>query len=181
MMKDKKIKFAFFTIPEYEKEQNWLRKQHNEGWELTRVTLLGIYHFKKCEPQDVVYQLDYSQDGRQNKVAYIQMFKDCKWEYITDYVGYSYFRKAVADMKLGEEEIFSDDESKLEMSRRVFKGRMIPLFIIFFLVIIPQLFIQYSLNLRPLFYAYIVLFALYVVLFIWFGVQYFKLKKKISK
>lgn len=45
MMKDNKIKCAFFTIPEYEKEQSWLRKQHNEGWELTRVTLLGIYYF----------------------------------------------------------------------------------------------------------------------------------------
>lgn len=180
-MMNRKIKFALFTIPEYEKEQNWLRKQHNVGWELTKVSLPGFYYFKKCEPQDVVYQLDYNQDGIQNKAAYIQMYKDCNWEYITDYVGYSYFRKAVVDMKLGVEEIFSDDESKLEMSRRVFKGRMIPLFIIFFSIIIPQLFMQYSMNIGPLLYLFVFLFCLYVFVFTLFGIQYWKLKKKILK
>lgn len=27
-----KLKIAFFTIPEYEKEQVWLAKQHKKGW-----------------------------------------------------------------------------------------------------------------------------------------------------
>ena len=176
-MKNNKIKFAFFTIPEYEKEQNWLRAQHNKGWDFTGVTFPGFYHFTKCEPQDVIYQLDYNQDGIQNKAEYIQMFKDCQWEYITDFVGYSYFRKAVADIKLGEEEIFNDYESKLEMSRRVFRGRMIPLVIVFFSIIIPQLLMQHNLNFRPLFYVYIVLFSIYVVIFTWYAIQYWSLKR----
>ena len=128
-MRNTKIKFAFFTIPEYEKEEIWLRKQHNSGWEFVKIIFPCTYIFEKCEPQDVKYQLDYNQDGQKNKVAYIKMFKDCGWEYIADFLGYSYFRKPVADMKVGEEEIFSD----------------------------------------------------YVVLFIWFGIQYWILKKKIYK
>ena len=47
------------------------------------------------------------------------MFADCGWEYLQDFAGYSYFRKPVAEMK-GEEAIFCDDASRLEMMRRVF-------------------------------------------------------------
>jgi len=49
----------------------------------------------------VVYQLDYNQEGRSHKEEYIQMFTDCGWEYLQDFVGYSYFRKPKAAMKKG--------------------------------------------------------------------------------
>lgn len=89
-------------------------------------------HFEKCLPQDVVYQLDYNKDGLAHKDEYLKMFDDCDWEYIQDYFGYSYFRKVVSDDGIAEE-IFCDDESRLQMMQRVLKGRMLPLLIIFFL------------------------------------------------
>ena len=107
------------------------------------------------------------------------MFEDCGWEYITDMAGYSYFRKPVVIMD-GEEGIFCDDASRMDMIERVFKGRMIPLLVIFFAIIIPQLFLQsrmdYSGNF-VLFYMYVALFVLYLSLFIKFGIQYMKLKR----
>ena len=48
----------------------------------------------------------------------MQLFADCGWEYIQDYVGYSYFRKPAATA--GSDEIFCDDESRREMLREVF-------------------------------------------------------------
>ena len=68
-MKDHKIKFRYFTIVEWEKEQNFLRQEGLKGWRFTKATLLGIYHFEKCEPEDVVYQLDYNPDGIAHKVT----------------------------------------------------------------------------------------------------------------
>lgn len=47
----------------------------------------------KCTPEDVVYQLDYNEEGLTHKDEYVQMFRDCGWEYIQDFGGYSYFRK----------------------------------------------------------------------------------------
>lgn len=176
---NKITKFRFFTIPEYEKEQDWLRKEHNEGWEFYGVTFPGFYHFRKCEPKDVIYQLDYNPEGNQNKSSYIQIFQDCDWEYIADFMGYTYFRKPVEEMYYGEEEIFSDDASKLEMSRRVFKGRMLPMLIIFFSIIIPQLTMQLAHFIRPIFYIYSTLFILYVVIFAWYGIQYWTLHRKV--
>mgnify|MGYP000198857379 FL=1 len=89
----------------------------------------------------MVYQLDYNSEGLLHKSEYVQMFQDCGWEYVLDYVGYSYFRKPASAMQ-GEEAIFCDDDSRLEMMKRIFRGRLVPLLIAFCCLIIPQLIIQ---------------------------------------
>lgn len=182
-MKNHKIRFKIFTVPEYEKEQEYLHKQHKAGWKFTWVVFPGIYSFEKCEPEDVVYQLDYNQEGISHKDEYVKMFEDCGWEHVLDCFGYSYFRKSVKNMK-GEEEIFCDAASKLDMANRVFKGRMIPLLVIFLGCICPQLYVQFafktSIN-KILFYSYLLMFILYVLIFAWFGLQYWKLYRKINK
>lgn len=134
-MEKKQIKW--FTIFEYEKEQEYLRKMQLQGWKFVKIRGLGVYHFESCEPQDVVYQLDYSEEGQANKEEYLKMFQDCGWEYIQDYAGYSYFRKPVSSDGVAEE-IFCDDESRLQMMQRVVRGRLMPLMIILLCVLIPQ-------------------------------------------
>ena len=136
-----KKQFRWFSIFEYEKEQNYLRDMHKSGWKFVKVKGFGTYHFEKCTPQDVVYQLDYNKDGLAQKDEYLRMFDDCGWEYIQDYAGYSYFRKAVAEDGVAEE-IFCDDESRLQMMQRVLKGRMLPLLVIFFATLLPQFLIN---------------------------------------
>lgn len=180
-MSKSKIKIGFFTIPEYEKEQDWLRKQHNEGWKLTSTTFPCFYHFKACTPEDVVYQLDYSNEGRNNKSDYIQMFDDCGWEYITDFVGYSYFRKPVTDMQSQDEEIFSDADSKLDMTKRIFKNRLMPMIIIFCSIILPQLLLRHSTSSDGVFKLLLVLFVIYTMVFVRFGTQYYNLRKRSLK
>ena len=126
-MKDRKIKFRYFTIMEWEKEQDFLRQEGLKGWRFTKATLLGIYHF---------------------------------------------------------EEIFCDDESRLEMVKRIFFTRMIPLIAIFFLLVIPNLYTQssdpsttgYVLN-----WAFWILFVLYLFIFLVLGRQFWKYWKNLSK
>jgi hypothetical protein len=65
----------------------------------------------------------------------------------------------------GKEEIFCDEASRLAFIGRVFKGRMVPLLILFFLVIIPQTILQIS-NPgsdphRMLLYFYLIMVAFY--------------------
>ena len=76
------------------------------------------------------------------KDEYLRMFDDCGWEYIQDYAGYSYFRKAVSKDGVAEE-IFCDDESRFQMMQRVLKGRMLPLLVIFFATLLPQFLINH--------------------------------------
>ena len=183
-MSAKVIKFAWFSVPEWEKEEKWLRKQHGKGLKLVNATVPGIYTFEKCEKEDVVYQLDYNQDGLQNRGEYIQMFQDCGWEYVTEMVGYSYFRKSVDSMKADEENIFSDETSKMDMIQRVYQGRIRLLIILFCCVIIPQLFMQWNNSSEMgmvLFIVFAAMFVIYVVLFIKFSVLYHKQKKKLER
>ena len=131
----------------------------------------------------MVYQLDYNPDGIAHKEQYVQMFKDCGWEYIQDYFGYSYFRKPASEMA-GDEEIFCDDESRLEMVKRIFFTRMVPLIVIFFLLVIPNLYTQttdpssagYALN-----WAFWILFVLYLFIFLVLGRQFWKYWKNLSR
>lgn len=182
-MKNTKTEFKFFTIPEWKKEEKYLRSQHKNGWEFVSVNFIGLYHFKKCEPKDVIYQLDYNPESITQKNEYIQMFHDCGWEYLQNYAGYSYFRKAVSEMN-GEEEIFCDAASRLDMMKRVFRKRIVPLLCIFFLIILPQIF-RFSHLHTPVDYTILVIFSimffLYLVLFSVFTVQFYKCLKLIRK
>lgn len=182
-MKNTKTELRFFSVPEWKKEEAYLREQHKNGWKFVRVSGLGVYHFESCTPEDVVYQLDYNQDGVAHKEEYVKIFADCGWEYMQDYFGYSYFRKPASEMD-GEEEIFCDDASRLDMLGRVFKGRMIPLLAVFSLIIIPQL-VQQSLTVTPfsrvVMILYCVLFVLYLVMFISFAIPYRKYYKSVHK
>lgn len=76
-MKEKKTEFKIFTISQYEKEAAYLRRMHQSGWKITSIRFPGFYTFEACEPEDVVYQLDYNRDSAANKEEYVQMFADC--------------------------------------------------------------------------------------------------------
>ena len=167
-----KKQFRWFTIFEYEKEQDYLREMHKSGWKFVKVRGLGMYHFEKCVPEDVVYQLDYNKEGLDHKDEYLKMFEDCGWEYIQDYAGYSYFRKAVSEEGVAEE-IFCDDESRMQMMQRVIKGRMLPLLIIFFACLLPQFFINLLVSHNYVIaVTYGVILAIYVSVFAIFYVKY---------
>ena len=113
------------------------------------------------------------------------MFRDCGWEYITEMAGYSYFRKPIAAMSgEGEENIFSDDTSRLDMMKRVFRGRIVALIVIFFCVIIPQLIMQFHNGSdvgMALFWVFVVLFAMYMTAFVTFAAMYLKVKKRLER
>lgn len=182
-MKNTKTEMRFFSVPEWKKEEAYLREQHKNGWKFVRLSGIGVYHFERCVPEDVIYQLDYNQEGIAHKEEYVKMFSDCGWEYLQDYVGYSYFRKPASAME-ETEEIFCDDASRLDMMKRVFKGHMIPLLAIFFLIIIPQI-IHQSLIDTPfnhgLMICFCVMLVLYLGIFISFAIPYWKYYQSVHK
>ena len=183
-MKNTKTEIRFFSVPQWKKEEAYLREQHHNGWEFVGINGLCLYHFRKCEPKDVIYQLDYNPDSVSQKSEYTQMFSDCGWEYLQNYVGYSYFRKAASEMNGTEEEIFCDDASRLDMMKRVFTGRMIPLVVMFFSIIIPQIIMQSRVH-TPFNYGllvfFCVMFVVYLVMFIAFAIPYWKYYKSAHK
>ena len=180
MSKETRTEIRFFNIMQYEKEQVYLSRMHKSGWKFTGISALCVFHFERCEPEEVVYQLDYNQEGVAHKEEYVRMFEDCGWEYIQDYMGYSYFRKPMSEA--GEEEgIFCDDESRLEMMNRVFRGRLTPLIVIFICILLPQ-FVSNSLNHHPVISViFAILIILYLGIFAAFASHYLAFRRNVKK
>ena len=176
-MKDVKKEFRWFSITEYEKEAEYLRRRHKEGWKFKNVTYPGIYIFEKCEPQDVIYQLDYNPDGIKNQGEYVQMFEDCGWEYLKEFAGYTYFRKSAEKMEK-EENIFCDDQSRLDLLNRLFRGRVIPLMVIFVGLLVNG---YLNMNDPVLRIIYGVLTGVYIFVLLQFAVKYVSFRNRVMK
>ena len=111
------------TLSKMEKE-SWLHDKHKNGWKLLKIIPPCFYIFEKCISEDVVYRLDFKNDSVTNN--YFQIFSDYGWEYIGQCVGWLYFRKSTLGMDSElDSEIFSDNESRIEMIDHVTKEPMI--------------------------------------------------------
>ena len=141
-MMEKKIVYRIFTIADYEREALYFREMHAKGWKLRKVSysilLFAVkYTFEKCHPEQVSYQLDFYPMKKSERASYLQLFKDCGWEHITDFNGFSYFRKLHSGIESDAEfEIYNDVAGKLAMLKRILTRRMFPILLLF-LALLP--------------------------------------------
>ena len=141
-MMEKKIVYRIFTIADYEREALYFREMHAKGWKLRKVSysilLFAVkYTFEKCHPEQVSYQLDFYPMEKSERASYLQLFKDCGWEHITDFNGFSYFRKLHSGIESDAEfEIYNDAAGKLAMVKRILTRRMLPILLLF-LALLP--------------------------------------------
>ena len=135
-MMEKKIVYRIFTIADYEREALYFREMHAKGWKLRKVSysiLLFVvkYTFEKCQPEQVSYQLDFYPMEKSERASYLQLFKDCGWEHITDFNSFSYFRKAYSEIESDTEfEIYNDAAGKLAMVNRILRLRLVPVLLL---------------------------------------------------
>ena len=134
---EKKVVYRICTISDYDREAFYLREMHAQGWKLRKVSysilLFAVkYTFEKCQPEQVSYQLDFYPMKKSERASYLQLFKDCGWEHITNFNGFSYFRKAHSEIESDAEfEIYNDMAGKLDMVKRILIMRMLPILILF--------------------------------------------------
>ena len=133
---EKKIVYRIFTIADYEREALYFREMHAKGWKLREVSysilLFAVkYTFEKCQPEQVSYQLDFYPMEKSERSSYLQLFKDCGWEHITDFNSFSYFRKAHSEIESDAEfEIYNDAAGKLAMINRILRLRLVPVLLL---------------------------------------------------
>ena len=177
----RKTVFRFFTIADFEEEEIWLRKMHGSGWKLVKMTPPCVYRFESCEPEDVIYRLDFKNDKQTSD--YMQMLSDFGWEYFEDCLGWLYFRKPADQAQAQEDgELFSDRASKLDFVTRIVKTRLLPLEILFLCCVIPN-FLHFGLGDSSAFgkglaVFFGVMFVVYTLLIVHCGVKLRKIRKK---
>lgn len=137
-MKNTKKIFKFFTLFEYEEEEAFLEEQHKNGWKAVSYKLPGFYKFEKCQPEEVAYRIDFTNENGAKNPEYRQMFADNGWEFLWSVNGFSIFRKTLADNTFQNNEIFSDNESKIQMLQKIHQRRLLPLITIFLCAVLPN-------------------------------------------
>lgn len=179
-MADKK-EFRTFLLPEYEEEEQYLMDMAKQGYLFEKVTLPGIYHFKKCEPVDMVYRIDFNPQKKEERESYLQMFRDYGWEYLQDLNEFSYFCKPDDG---SSEEIFSDNASRIEMMERIQRKKMQPILAIALCCLFPQVIslTQHNWQANAVSMGLTGLFSVIVILYVYLiarcSAGFGKLKKK---
>ena len=138
-MKNTKTLFRFFTLFEYEEEEAFLENQHKNGWKAIGYKLPGFYKFEKCEPDEVTYRIDFTNENGAKNPEYRQMFADNDWEFLWSVNGFSIFRKEGFSVSEGNNEIFTDNASKLQMLQKIQLRRLLPFITIFLCAVVPNL------------------------------------------
>lgn len=109
--------FPFFTVDDYEKEQEFLQDMTSKGWYLKDYKGFR-YYFEKSEPNDYVYRIDYK-EPLDDLDEYLSVFEDAGWEVVLQYPvfhgAWIYFRKPNYDENV---EIFTNDESRLSLLKK---------------------------------------------------------------
>jgi len=107
----KRVSRLFFAWQE-KKEENWLIEMSKKGWHLDDTGFL-TYIFRKGEPKDIIYRLDFKIIRNETIDDYITLFEDSGWEFISRMGPWYYFR---TEAKKGEgQELYSDNTSKIRM------------------------------------------------------------------
>ena len=171
----KKVIYRIATIADYDREALYLRKMHAEGWKLKEATysilLFAVkYTFEKCQPEQVSYQLDFYPMKKSERASYLQLFKDCGWEHITDFNGFSYFRKVHFEIESDAEfEIYNDAAGKLAVVKRILIMRMLPILLLF-LALLP-VFSKFVSGASSFSWEVFLIFIIDCVLLIIFAIQ----------
>ena len=174
-MMEKKVVYRIATIADYDREALYLRKMHAEGWKLKEVTYSNLvvavkYTFEKCQPEQVSYQLDFYPMKKSERASYLQLFKDYGWEHITDFNGFSYFRKVHFEIESDAEfEIYNDAAGKLAVVKRILIMRMLPILLLF-LALLP-VFSKFVSGASSFSWELFLIFIIDCVLLIIFAIQ----------
>ncbi len=172
---EKKVVYRIATIADYDREAFYLREMHAEGWKLRKVSysilLFAVkYTFEKCQPEQVSYQLDFYPMKKSERASYLQLFKDCGWEHITNFNGFSYFRKAHSEIESDAEfEIYNDAAGRLAMVKRILTMRILPILLLF-AALLP-IFSKFVSGVSSFSWALFLIFIIDGVLLIVFAIQ----------
>lgn len=100
--------FKFFWGHQDEEQESWLRAMSQQGLHLVKVNPVCFWTFRRGEPADIVYRLDFPA-SRQDP-AFLQLLQDAGWSLAATTVGWQYWRTPAVNGKAPE--LFTDNASK---------------------------------------------------------------------
>lgn len=115
--KMKKV-WRFYTIAEYEKEEQWLNEMAKEGWNLTAVGFCR-YIFRRGTPGEYIYKLDVVERTASDEVreSYFNFLTECDIRVVGEFKDWLFLQKKAAD---GPFDMKDDTYAKLRLVNKVY-------------------------------------------------------------
>ena len=99
-----------------ERETAWLEQMSRGGWHLEAYAF-GWYRFRRGEPRDCLYRLDFDPYAGKRWDEYLGIFRDAGWDHVLRWGSWHYFRAERG--KAFSDEIYTDRESRIVKYRRL--------------------------------------------------------------
>ena len=164
-----KVQFRMFTVFDLDKVEDYLHEMHLQGWEF-KSNRFGLFHFEKCQPDDVIYSVYNTSYLRKNEMV-LQSIKDRGWEFV-ERCPYSVFRKATGDI-VSNDQSFIDNRLRWEGVKAGLRSCVAS--------ISGGLVVCMSLFRENLSQSFFIIFALYALMISYLIYSFYRLKKKYLK
>lgn len=130
-----------FRLEEFELEEKYLTKKHNNGFELESIKN-GKYVFNECEKNNYIYKSDFNEEDI-NELDYINSIEDLGWEYVCRYRDNYYFRR-INDGK-GDYSKFLTNKQKFDIYKSRIKRHIFEFIPIYIITIVTASILCYKL------------------------------------
>lgn len=109
----------FFTIAQWEEEEQWLNDMARNGWHLVGINCLLRYVFEKGTPGEYIYKLDLpdSLEHGMDEQAYCSFLAECGIDVVCKQKQWLYLRKKATDGPFAEKD---DLFAKLQMTNKAY-------------------------------------------------------------
>ena len=113
----KTSKFAINWFVNFDKEEKWLNDMSRKGWAFWHTNGV-IYRFKKCEPGEFIYQIDFDEEKSKNGVGdYVAFRTSCGDQFVHQWKRKIYWRRETAS---GPFEAENNVAAKLRLTNKAF-------------------------------------------------------------
>ena len=110
--------WRFWTIAEYEQEEQWINEMARDGWALTAVGFCR-FSFRRARPGEFIYKLDMVERTTQDEVkeSYFNFLTECGIRIVGEYKDWIYLQKRAAD---GPFDMKNDTYAKLRKVNKIY-------------------------------------------------------------
>lgn len=113
----KKSKIAINWFVDFDKEEKWINGMAAEGWALWHTNGV-IYRFKKCEPGEFIYQIDFDEERSRKEVEdYVVFRSQCGDQFVHQWKRKLYWKRESAS---GPFEAENNVAAKLRLTNKAF-------------------------------------------------------------
>lgn len=145
--KETKRVWRFFTVADYEREEQWINEMAREGWNLTAVGF-ARYIFRRGTPGQYIYKLDIVERTESDEVkeSYFNFLTECNIRIVGEFKDWLFLQKPAVE---GPFDMKNDAYAKLRRVNKIYSFairticRLLRIFmILIFLLSLVELFVQ---------------------------------------